>query len=100
MAKEITLSVIPYNILIGECEPGNGINYKAIAVKWTSGENFNVLGAIHAPGWLVINCNTRLSHLFQSKGPLVDDYIKGKLGGKKEDYPYFGDLVRALISRA
>lgn len=87
------------NILIGEYEPGNGINYKAIAIRWPSEENFNALGSIYVPGWLVVNCNTQLSYLFQSKKVLVDDYIQEKLGGLNSDYPYFGDLVRKLIGR-
>jgi len=103
--KEITVRTArivfpgPDNILIGEYEPGNGTSYKAIAIRWESEANFNELGEIRAPGWLVINCNTRLSHLFQGKGTLVDSYIREKLGGRREDYPYFGDLVRRLMGR-
>jgi hypothetical protein len=87
------------HILVGEYNPGNGTNYKAIAVKWPSGANFNYLGCIYPEGWLVINCNTCLAYLFQRKKMLADPYIQEKLGGAKEDYPYFGDLVRKLISR-
>lgn len=98
--KEMTVGVIlPGNILIGEYEPGNGTSYQAIALRWESAANFKTLGRIAPGGWLVVSCNTRLSHLFQAKGMLTDRYIREKLGGLKEDYPYFGDLVRRLIRR-
>lgn len=87
------------SIRVGEYNPENGTNYKAVAISWPSEEDFNALGSIDAPGWLVINCNTKLSHLFRAKGLLTNSYIKEKLGGSKGDYPYFGDLVRKLIFR-
>jgi len=83
---------------IGEYEPGNGTNYKAIAIKWSSNQYMKALGRVTF-GWLVVNCNTRLAHLFQEKGLLTDDYIQEKLGGLDNDYPYFGNLIRRLIGR-
>ena len=98
--KEITVTVMPRgNVLIGEYEPGNGTSYKAIAMRWQSAANFKMLGRIAPGGWLVINCNTRLSHLFQVSRMLTDRYIREKLGGLEGDYPYFGDLIRRLIGR-
>jgi len=99
--KTEAIRIIELNehILVGEYEPGNGTNYKAIAVRWLSDASFNHLGSIHTGGWLVISCNTCLAYLFQERGILVDWHIQEKLGGTKEDYPYFGDLVRKLISR-
>ena len=100
--KAIRTTELNKDILAGEYSPGNGTNYKAIAVRWPSDASFNYLGSIHKGGWLVINCNTRLAYLFQQRGMgliLADWYIQEKLGGTKEDYPYFGDLVRKLISR-
>ncbi|TET24092.1 MAG: hypothetical protein E3J76_03615 [Candidatus Aminicenantes bacterium] len=82
----------------GEYEPGNGTNYKAIMTRWLSGQDLKVLGKVTF-GWLVVNCNTGLAHLFQEKGLLTDDYIQEKLGGLDGDYPYFGDLIRRLIGR-
>ena len=96
---DITISSLSKNILIGEYNPGNGTNYKAIGVRWISEKNFNALGSIRLGGWLVVNCNNGRAHLFQGRGLLVDDYIQEKLGGLREDYPYFGDLIRTLISR-
>lgn len=98
--KPITITEAPLGCLmrIGEYEPGNGMNYKAIAVKFPFHSNFNALGRI-STGWLVVNCNTGLAYLFQEKGFLVDDSIQEKLGGLNADYPYFGDLVRKLIFR-
>lgn len=87
-------------IRIGFYEPGNETSYKAIAVPfhYDDDRHLNALGRISV-GWLVINCNTRLAYLFRRRGLLHDDYIMEKLGGTKEDYPYFGDLVRRLIDR-
>jgi len=95
----IRITELNEHILVGEYEPGNGTNYKAIAVRWPSDASFNYLGSIYSEGWLVVNCNTRLAYLFQEQGVLVDKYIRETLGGTEEDYPYFGDLVRKLISR-
>jgi len=99
--KTGTIRMIELNehILVGEYEPGNGTNYKAIAVRWPSDASFNCLGTINPGGWLIVNCNNGLAYLFKEKGLLADWYIQEKLGGTKEDYPYFGDLVRKLISR-
>jgi len=97
--KEIIVSELTRNIFIGKYEPGTGTSYKAIAVRWASEANFNALGSIRVGGWLVVNCNTRLSYLFQGKGMLMDSYIQEKLGGLNADYPYFGDLVRRLVKR-
>jgi len=85
-------------IRIGEMN-AVGTNYKAIAVRWLSDANFNHLGTINPGGWLVVNCNNGLAYLFKEKGLLADGYIQEKIGGLPEDYPYFGDLVRKLISR-
>ena len=86
------------DIRTAESEPGNGTNYKAVAVRWNDSYDYNALGSIDE-GWLVVNCNTTRSYLFRDKGILVDEYIQEKLGGGKGDYPYFGDLIRKLIGR-
>ena len=98
MRKEIMIYPLG-GALVGECQQINGTSYRAIAIRWMSGQNFNAMGCIDPGGFLVINCNTRLAYLFQEKGLLVDSYIQEKLGGLSGDYPYFGDLVRELISR-
>ena len=97
--KNMEITQLNKNILTGEYNPGNGTNYKVIAIRWPSGANFNRLGSINPGGWLVVNCKNGLAHLFQEKGLLADSYIQEKIGGLPEDYPYFGDLVRELISR-
>jgi len=84
---------------VGEYCPGNGIRYLVIAVPWNSEDHNNLLGSIYPGGWLVINCNTKLAYLFQKDGPLADWYIREKLGGSEEDYPYIADLVRAVLER-
>jgi len=100
MRKEISIiEMAQGNILTGEYNPGNGTNYKAIAVRWPSEANFNHLGTINPGGWLVVNCNNGLAYLFKEKGLLLDGYIQEKMGGLPSDYPYFGDLIRKLISR-
>jgi len=50
-------------------------------------------------GWLVVSGNSGQAYLFQKDGYLVDDYIQEQLGGRNDDYPYFGDLIRSLIMR-
>jgi len=95
--KPITITTEGY-FRIGEYEPGNGTNYKAILTRWLSSWNVNALGKVTF-GWLVVNCNTKLAYLFQEKGLLTDDFIQEKLGGSADDYPYFGDLIRRLTGR-
>lgn len=97
--EELSITNLQDNVYLGEWNPGNGTNYKVIAIRWMSDKNFNCLGAIDPMGWLVVNCNNSFSHLFQGSGYLLDSYIREKLGGNSEDYPYFGDLVRKLINR-
>ena len=97
--KEIIITELTRDISIGKYEPGTGTSYKAIAVRWESEANFNILGEIRAGGWLVVSCNTGLSYLFLGEGTLMDSYIREKLGGLSADYPYFGDLIRRLIGR-
>lgn len=98
--KPITITEAPLGCLmrIGEYEPGNGTSYKAIVVKFPFNSSFNVMGRV-SDGWLVVNCNTARSHLFQPEGLLMDRYIREKLGGGPSDYPAFGDLVRKLVYR-
>jgi len=98
--KPITITEAPHGCLmrIGEYEPGNGKLYKAIVVKFPFNLSFNMMGRV-SNGWLVVNCNTAKSHLFQAEGLLMDKYIREKLGGSPSDYPYFGDLVRKLVYR-
>jgi len=98
MKKEIMIYPLG-GALVGEYQQIKGTSYKAIAIRWMSGQDFNAMGSIDPGGFLVINCNTRLAYLFQEKGLLTDSYIQEKLGGLDADYPYFGDLVRKLISR-
>ena len=98
--KNMEIKKLNKDVLTGEYNPGNGTNYKAIAVQWLSGANFNHLGAINPGGWLVVNYKNGLAYLFQEKGLLSDSYIQEKIGGLPSDYPYFGDLVRKLISRS
>ena len=85
---------------IGEYEPGNGTRYTAVAIPWTS-DGYLMLGALGAveDGWLVISGNAARAFLFQKTGTLVDRYIQEKLGGLPDDYPYMGDLIRALVGR-
>lgn len=98
--KPITITEAPLGCLmrIGEYEPGNGTSYKAIAVKFPFNSNFKMMGRV-SDGWLVVNCNIARSHLFQREGLLFDKYIREKLGGGPDDFPYFGDLIRKLIYR-
>lgn len=86
------------NIIIGEYAPNNGYNYKVIAVPWHCDKHMNMLGTVNN-GWLVVNCNNAKSYLFQNHGYLADSYIREKLGGFEDDYPYFGDLVRKVLGR-
>ena len=76
-----------------------GTNYKVIAFPWWDGAGFNLMGSVSPGGWLVINCNTGRAALFQRNGYLANGYIQKHLGGFDGDYPYFGDLVRAVIGR-
>jgi len=99
MEKEIIITTLPNGTKIGEYEPGNGTNYKAIAVPWNLGKSMNSLGCV-VDGWLVVSCMaSRKAYLFQADGPLVNRYIQEKLGGYEGDYPYFGNLIRRLIRR-
>ena len=86
--------------LVGQYEPGNGTRYTAVAIRWRSSPDL-VMGRIGvvSDGWLLVSGNSGRAYLFQRYGPLVDDYIQDHLGGSAGDYPYFGDLVRALIGR-
>jgi len=86
------------NFKVGEYEPGNGTNYKAMAAEWSSNQYMKTLGRVTS-GWLVVSCNTGSAYLFQEKGLLTDTFIREKLGGFSDDYPYFGDLIRRLIRR-
>ncbi len=88
------------NTIIGEYEPGNGTRYTAIAVPWITNADLmmGTLGSV-ADGWLVVSGNQGRAALFQKYGTLVDHYIMEKLGSGPDDYPYFGDLIRALIGR-
>jgi len=86
------------DIRLGEYEPGNGTNYKAVACRWNYAGYMNALGRV-SDGWLVINCNNQKAYLFQKEDYFADDYIQEKLGGFPRDYPFFGDLVRELIGR-
>ena len=85
---------------IGEYEHGNGIRYTAVAIPWTS-DGYLMLGALGVveDGWLIISGNTTRAHLFEKNGSPVDYYIQEKLGGVPGDYPYMGDLIRALVGR-
>lgn len=97
--KPITITENEAGVRVGEYEPGNGTNYKAIAVPWGPEErSMNALGWIRT-GWLVVSCNNALAYLLQEHGYLADDYVRDKLGGVRDDYPYMGDLIRALIDR-
>ena len=82
---------------IGEYEPGNGTRYTAVAVPWRAGST-QVMGSMGfvTKGWLVVSGNSARAYLFQEGGYLVDDTIQEHLGGYDGDYPYFGDLIRAL----
>jgi len=88
------------NMYIGEYEPGNGTRYTAIAIPWQADPS-QVMGALGfvSDGWLVVSGNSACAYLFQRDGYLVDNHIQDHLGGYDGDYPYFGDLVRALVSR-
>jgi len=85
-------------IRIGEYEPGNGTCYKVIAVPWHYAGCMNALGRVTG-GWLVVNCNNRKAYLFQKEPYLIDSYIREKLGGFHDDYPFLGDLVRKILER-
>lgn len=100
MTDAIQITVVG-NRYIGEYEPGNGTRYTAIAYPWTA-DSYLMLGALGTvtDGWLVISGNSGRAALFQKYGTLVDDYIQEKLGGGDGDYPYFGDLIRALVKRS
>lgn len=89
---------LPHGIRLGEYEPGNGTNYKVVAIPWNHDISLSSLGRV-SQGWLVINCNTQRASLFQKEGILVDVYIQEKLGGFPGDYPHFGDLVRHILER-
>lgn len=87
-------------ILTGIYEPGNGTRYMAMAVQIWGRYSLGALGAI-TDGWLVVNGNNGRAYLFQGdeKQPLKDIYIREKLGGRDDDYPHLGDLVRKLTGR-
>ena len=85
---------------IGEYEPGNGTRYTAVAVPWHAAPT-QVMGALGyvTSGWLVVSGNSARAYLFQEGGFLLDVAIQQHLGGYEGDYPYFGDLIRALTHR-
>lgn len=85
-------------VRIGIYEPGNGTRYTAIAVPIEPDTPLGALGYVEQ-GWLVVSGNTARAYLFQKSGYLLDYYIQENLGGHRGDYPYMGDLIRALIER-
>ncbi len=90
------------HVRLGHYEPGNGTSYRVIAIRGNFGEQQS-LGYVEGEGWVVVSCmGHRQAYLFRGmEGDyLSDDYIQEKLGGSAGDYPYFGDLVRAIIGRA
>ena len=86
--------------IIGEYEPGNGTRYTAVAIPWKA-RNDQVMGVMGfvSDGWLVVSGNSGRAYLFQKDGYLVDYHIQEHLGGYAGDYPYFGDLIRSMITR-
>ena len=83
---------------IGEYEPGNGTRYTAVAVPWTNGYHLSMgaLGVIDE-GYLVVSGNTARAYLLRPGNHFVDDYLQKHFGGLVGDYPYMGDLIRALV---
>ncbi len=93
------IKVLENGVRLGHYEPGNGTSYRVIAVPGDFGEQQS-LGYVEGQGWVVISCmGNRRAYLFQEGDYLSDDYISEKLGGYDGDYPFFGDLVRAIIER-
>tara|TARA_Y100000310_G_scaffold326184_1_gene390750 strand:+ start:2797 stop:3102 length:306 start_codon:yes stop_codon:yes gene_type:complete len=92
------ITVLDNGVLVGEYEPGNGTRYTAVAVPWAFEDMMGALGQV-SEGWLGGSGNTARTYLLQRGGYLVDDYIQSKFGGLPGDYPYFGDLIRALTGR-
>ncbi len=87
------------HVRLGHYEPGNGTSYRVIAIRGNFGEQQS-LGYVEGDGWVVVSCmGHRQAYLFKEGGYLDDYYIQEKLGGFPGDYPHFGDLVRAIISR-
>lgn len=98
LARQPTIRDMPSGARKGHYEPGNGTSYRVIAVRWQDAEYQQALGEV-SDGWLVVSCNSGRAYLFQAEGCLYDGYIQEHLGGLPGDYPYFGDLVRAVLER-
>ncbi len=97
MNKEIVITQLPNGVKVGEYEPGNSTNYKAIAVPWSLHKSMNWLGTIRE-GWLIVSCMaSQRAYLFPYPAYLPDFLIQEHLGGSDGDYPHFGDLVRKLV---
>jgi len=95
---ELKINIV-HGLKIGEYEPGNGTRYTAVAVRWDVGARLMGALGVVSHGWLVASGNSGRAALFQDHGYLVDSYIQEHLGGCPGDYPYFGNLIRAMVGR-
>jgi len=93
-----TIEVMDDGMRVGEYVPGNGIRYTAVAMPWVVEKHMGALGHVE-DGWLVVYGNKATAHLFQATGYLADRYIAEKLKVDERDFPWAGDLIRALVDR-
>ena len=83
---------------VGEWEPGNGTRYTAVAIRWVTPILMNRMGYVE-DGWLVVCGLTGKAHLLQARGYLADHYLAEHFGILPGDFPWAGDLIRALVDR-
>ncbi len=84
------------NYRVGEWEPGNGTRYTAVAVPWVTPIQMNNMGYVEE-GWLVVYRGR--AHLLQPAGSLADRYLAEHFDIRPGDFPWAGDLIRALVER-
>ncbi len=82
---------------VGEWNPGNGTRYTAVAIPWTTAIQMNRMGYIET-GWLVVYGSGN-AHLLQPAGHLADHYLAEHFDILPGDFPWAGDLIRALVER-
>ncbi len=85
------------NYRVGEWEPGNGTRYTAVAIPWTSPMLMGTMGFVEE-GWLVVYGSGK-AYLLQPAGILTDQYLAKHFDIRPADFPWAGDLIRALVDR-
>lgn len=97
MSMELTIHHHGANYRVGEWEPGNGTRYTAVAIPWSTPISMGHMGFVKE-GWLVVYGSGK-AHLLQKVGYLADPYLAEHFGILPGDFPWAGDLIRALVDR-